>query len=157
ASPEGRYRVLFSGTPKVQEKTVLTPLGPITAKIAITEDWSRTARMVMYADYPAQLVQFGNRDAMLDGACQGMVTEARLNALSQVTIALHGHPGREVNFESQPGRPGPKIAGRARIYLVGNRLYQVFVAGRTGQLAPETVDGFLNSFALLDQGPGTAG
>jgi hypothetical protein len=157
ASPEGKYRVLFSGSPKLQDKTVPTALGPITARIAITEDWSRTARMVMYADYPAHLVQIDNRDAMLEAACQGMANESKLTALSKVTIALNGHPGREVSFESQPGRPGPKIAGRARIYLVGNRLYQVFIAGRSGQLEPETIQGFFDSFALLDQGPGMGG
>ena len=113
--------------------------------------------MVMYADYPPHLIHAGNRDGGLDGACQGMVSEAQLVTLSKVPITLNGHPGREVTFDSQPGRPGGKVVGRARLYLVGNRLYQVLIAGPDGRVSPETIDSYLNSFALLDQGPGPAG
>jgi hypothetical protein len=152
-SPDGRYRVQFTGKPKLQEQTVPTVLGPITAKIASTEDWSGTLRRVMYADYPAHPIRFGNKDAILDGACQGMATEGQLLISNKLTIAINGHPGRDVRFESQPVRSGAKISGRARVYLVGNRLYQVFIAGRSDRMESESMEEFLNSFALLDQGP----
>ncbi len=155
-SPEGRYRVQFTGKPKLQEQTVPTVLGPITAKIASTEDWSGTLRRVMYADYPPHPIQFGNKDAILDNSCQGMATEAQLVILNKLTISINGYPGRDVSFESQPVRSGAKIMGRARVYLVGNRLYQVFVAGRSDRMEPESMAEFLNSFELLDQGPGPA-
>ncbi len=156
-SQDGRYRVQFTGKPTIQEKTVQTPVGPVITRIAISEDWSRTARMVMYADYPPHLIHAGNRDGGLDGACQGMVSEAQLVTLSKVPITLNGHPGREVTFDSQPGRPGGKVVGRARLYLVGNRLYQVLIAGPDGRVPPETIESYFNSFSLLDQGPGPAG
>jgi hypothetical protein len=155
-STEGRYRVQFAGTPKHQEKIVPTPVGPVTAKFAIGEEWSGTGRSVMYVDYPPNLFGPGSVNAGLEGACQGMIAEGQLTALSKKTISLNGHPGREVSFDSQPGRPGPKLHGRARLYLVGNRLYQVLIAGRSGVIQSETIDGFLNSFSLLDQGPRAA-
>lgn len=111
-SPEGRYRVQFTGKPKLQEQTVPTVLGPITAKIASTEDWSGTLRRVMYADYPPHPIQFGNKDAILDNSCQGMATEAQLVILNKLTISINGYPGRDVSFESQPVRSGAKIMGR---------------------------------------------
>ena len=152
-SPEGRFRAHFPGKPKLSEQTVPTPVGPIVLKIASTADWSRTERLVSYADYPVGLIHLGNKDPMLDDACQGMATEARLVILSKMPITIDGHPGREVSFESQPGHPAGKISGRARVYLVGARLYQALIAGPTGRTTPETLDGFLNSFELVDQGP----
>jgi hypothetical protein len=62
-----------------------------------------------------------------------------------------------VRFESSPVRPGAKLAGRARIYLVGNRVYQVFIAGKASVIQPDTIDSFFNSFGLQDQGPGPPG
>ena len=155
-SPEGRYRVQFPGKPKITEQTVPTPVGPIITKVASTKDWSRTERMVMYADFPGGLIHTGNKDRMLDGACQGMATEANLVILSKTPIAMNGHPGREVSFETQEGHRAGKMTGRARIYLVGDRLYQVFIAGPTGRITPETMESFLDSFELLDQGPDRA-
>ena len=49
--------------------------------------------------------------------------------------------------------PLGKVSGRARFYLVGGRLYHIGIAGPTGGSRPESIDQFLNSFALLDQGP----
>jgi hypothetical protein len=155
-STEGRYRVQFAGQPKHQEKIVPTPVGPVTAKFAISDERSGTGRVVMYVDYPPNLFGPGSVNAGLEGACQGMIAEGQLTALSKKTVSLNGYPGREVSFDSQPGRPGPKMQGRARLYLVGNRLYQILIAGRTGVIQSETIDGFLNSFSLLDHGPGPA-
>jgi hypothetical protein len=152
-SPEGRFRAQYPGKPKLTQQTVPTQIGPIVLKIASTSDWSGTERFVSYADYPGGFIHPGNRDPMLDGACQGMATEARLVILSKMPISINGHPGREVSFEAQPGHPAGKISGRARVFVVGVRLYQVFIAGPTGRVTPETIDRFLNSFALLDQGP----
>ena len=75
-SPEGKFRDLFPGRPNLSEQTVSTPIGPIVLKIASSSDWSRTERFVSYADYPVGLIHTGNRDSMLDDACQGMATEA---------------------------------------------------------------------------------
>ena len=115
SSPEGRFRVQFPGKPKLKEQTVPTQVGPIVLKIASTADWSRTERFVSYADYPVGLIHSGNRDPMLDGACQGMATEARLVILSKMAITINGHPGREVSFEAQPGHPAGTISGRAHL------------------------------------------
>jgi hypothetical protein len=152
-SPEGRYRVQFTGKAKLEEQTVPTVLGPITARIASTEDWS-TLRRVMYADYPEDTVRFGNKDAILDGSCRGMATEGQLVVSNKLPISIDGHPGRDVSFESQPVGSRAKIIGRARVYLVGNRLYQVFIAGRSDRMEPQLMQEFLDSFALLDPGPG---
>jgi hypothetical protein len=153
-SPEGRYRIQFPGKPRLSEQPpVMTPVGPVVEKNATTEDWSHTLRFVSYADYPGGLIHAGNKDSLLDDACQGWAADKQLTILSKGSISVNGHPGREVNFEARPGSPAGKISGRARFYLVGGRLYHVGIASPSGRLTPESIDQFLSSFALLDQGP----
>ncbi len=153
-SPEGRYRVQFPGKPKITDQTVPTHVGPIINKVAATKDWSQTERTVAYADFPGGLIHLGNKDRMLDGACQGLATESNLIIQGKMPIMKNGHPGREVSFETQEGHPAGKLTGRARIYLIGARLYQIFIAGPRGRITTETMDSYLDSFELLDQGPG---
>lgn len=153
-SLDGRYRVMLSGSPKIQEQTIATAVGPVVQKIAVTEDWSGTARVVLYADFPAALVHLGNRDAILEGACQGWATTAQMLIQSKTPFSISGHSGRDITFESLPGSKIGNATGRTRVFLVGNRLYQVIIAGPKGRLDAATMDSFLNSFALLDQGPG---
>src|SRR5262249_1831184 len=42
---------------------------------------------------------------------------------------------------------------RARMYLVGSRLYQVFMAGPTSRIKAEEIETFFNSFELLEGSP----
>jgi hypothetical protein len=153
-SVEGRYRVMMPGTPKVEVKTIPTAVGPVVARIAVTEDWSRNARMVMYADYPPAMVHPGNQNAILDNFCQGWAPGAQMSILSKGPTSTSGHPGREMSFESVPNSKFGHLAGKTRVYIVGARLYQVFIAGPHGRLSADSMDGFLNSFALLEDGPG---
>ncbi len=153
-SVEGKYRVMMSGTPKVEVRTIPTAVGPVVTKITGAEDWSGTARMVMYADYPPALVHAGNQNVILDNFCQGWAPGAQMSILSKAPVSISGHPGREMNFESIPNSKFGKLSGRTRVYIVGARLYQVFIAGPQGRLSADTMDGFLNSFALLEGGPG---
>jgi hypothetical protein len=161
-SPEGRYRARFPGEPKIQDQMFPTPVGPVPTKIAMSVDWSGSARMVMYADYPAAMVHAGNQDAVLEGFCQGWAPGAQVTIVTKVPVSVQGHPGREINFESLAGSKAGKAKGRTRVFLVGHRLYQVLIAGPPGRMTPDAMAGFLDSFVLLDQpaqpaGPNLAG
>jgi hypothetical protein len=111
-------------------------------------DGDQTTRAVLYNDYPMQIAQFGDPDAMLDGAVRGM-TSTNWSVQSQTAIKLDGHPGREVSFEVNSPTAPEKGTGKARMYLVGNRLYQTIVVGRSSKVTQEEFDKFLESFALL--------
>ncbi len=150
-SPEGQFRVEFPRKPTLREEPVQMPRGRTVEKIASLVDRSRTERYVSYIDLPAGPPR--NQNARLDGACRKMATQSQLVIRSKMPIAINGHPGREISFEGQPGNPAGTITGRGRIYLVGARLYEVYILGPTGSVTPETIDGFLNSFTLLDQAP----
>lgn len=150
-SPDGRYRARFPGTPKIQHQMVPTPAGPVTAAMAISEEGSRSLRMVMYADYPATLVNDGNKGAILDGFCGGWSQKIKATVRSQAPTAIAGHPGRELRFEM----PDVKGRGRTRVYLVGRRIYQVMILGT--DVSDGTMQGFLDSFALLGGTPPPTG
>ncbi len=151
-SPEGRYRVQFPGQPRlVEQPPIKTPWGPVVEKFAATETY-QTIRFVSYSDYPGGLIHPGNAGSMLDDACQGWAAEKQLTILRKGPISVNGHSGRELNFEARPGSPMGKVSGRTRFFLVRGRLYHVGVIGPSGKVTPESIDGFLNSFALLEPG-----
>ena len=153
-SNEGRFRVLFPGKPKLSEQPpVITPVGPIIEKNTISEDWSRVVRFVSYADYPGGIINPGMYELLLDESCKGWANEKHLTILNQQPISLNGHPGREVNFESGAGSTTGKFSGRARFYLVAGRLYHIGIVAPAGRLNSNSIEQYLESFALLGGGP----
>ncbi len=136
ARPAGNTRRRRGDTASSSRASRRSPIRPCRRTWARSSTRSRpprtgrgTERMVMYADFPFGLIHTANKDRMLDGACQGLATESNLVILSKTPIAMNGHPGREMNFETQEGHQAGKMTGRARIYLIGARMYQVFIAG----------------------------
>ncbi len=153
-SLDGRYRVILSGTPKVEVRTFPTAVGPMVSKITSAKDLSETARLIMYVDYPPPLLNIGNREAFLDNYCLGWAHRTRVSVLSKAPIEIAGHSGRDLTFDSLPNSQFGKVSGRAWFFVVGARLYVVTIMAPPGRLDAATIDSFFNSFALLDQGPG---
>ena len=93
-SPEGRFRVQFPGKPRLSEQPpIMTPVGPVVEKNAISEDWSHTVRFVSYADYPGGLIHPGNKDTILDGACQAWANRKAVY-----------HPEQGIGLRERPPR-----------------------------------------------------
>jgi hypothetical protein len=157
SSPEGRFRVQFPGKAGLKEEVIPTPTGPIISKIAAMKDWSRIERAVISIDFPGRFLNRALMERKLDSVCQSWADDNNMNISGKSPIQLNGHPGRELVFESRPGHEAGKLTGRARFYMVGTHLYEVIIAGPAGRLTSEKIDGFLDSFALLDQGPGPIG
>ena len=108
----------------------------------------------MYADYPPHLIHAGNRDRGARWRLSGHGLGGPARDPEQGPDHAQRPSGAGSDLRLPAGRPGGKVVGRARLYLVGNRLYQVLIAGPDGRVSPETIESYLNSFALLDQGPG---
>ena len=62
---------------------------------------------------------------------------------SEEKVSLDGNPGR--SFSADAGANGRL---KARIYLVKNRLYQVFVGGSQDKVSDADAQKFLDSFKL---------
>ncbi len=152
-SAAGKYSVMLPGRPTEKDENVATPIGPITAHTAIAEDGRRVGYGVVFADYPPNLVQSGNVDAILEGACNGKVAAISGQITDKRTIAVDGHPGRRIRFNA---RVPEEANGISKIFLVNNRLYDVFVVGTPATLDATAADAFLDSFKLNDGIPAAA-
>ncbi len=121
----GNYRILTVGSTKNSQQEVPSPAGELKLFVMENVDANKTTRTVIYTDYPDKLMQSKGPEAMLEGGVRGM--GGQWNIESQKPILLDGHPGREVQFSVSGAKGSEKGAGRARLYLVGNRLYQVII------------------------------
>lgn len=161
-APEGGFRILMRADPLVERREVETPIGKITGHWYSTEQ-RNSVFGVGYADYPVQFVSNAPprelftlaRESWLkriDGKLQGDGTEIRLD----------GHPGME--FIASGKFNGRDAYLRGRLYLVGNRLFQVVVFGDKATLPLSDINQFMGSFKLtpthgvntvnIDVGPG---
>lgn len=144
SSSEGAFSILMPGTPTEQTKTVNTAVGPIDAYFFLLER-KDIAYMVGYSDYPDTVVQKTNPDAILEGARNGAVANVQGKLLNELIISLNGYPGRELKIEPAGGKGTIK----AKIFIVGNRLYQVMVVTPKEKAFSKNVRRFLDSFKFL--------
>lgn len=144
-SATGKFTAEFPGSPKEQSQAMPTPLGTITAYIVGYESRS-AAYMVMYADYPQSHVQSTSADEILDGACDGAASNINGRVISKTPITIGNHPGRELRVSAT--HEGKQVEVRNRVYLVGNRLYQVLVTSAPGGTQDSTANRFVDSFKL---------
>jgi len=104
------------------------------------------AWLVGYSDYPEALVEASDPATMLAGARDGAVSNVNGQLVSDAEITLNGYPGRE--FSASVTQNGQEIVLRQRVYMVGNRLYQVVVIAPKGEENSTEVEDFFQSFRL---------
>jgi hypothetical protein len=143
-SDAARFAASFPGKPTESTKTANTAVGSIEMKMYGVSQ-RQTAFSVAVADYPPDQVKQLGPVTILDGARDGAVATTQGKLLSELIIDMAGNPGREVKI----GIAGGKATVRAKILLVGNRLYQIIaVTPMEDSYAPQ-VRRFLDSFRLL--------
>lgn len=161
-SREGRFKAKFFG--KVQELT--EKRGGLDVKMYATEK-PDGAYAVVVLDLPFlagqtdEAVQ-GLLDAMRDGMVQSL--GAKLQDSKRVTLDKK-HPGREfsVTFEKPKAGTGEAFSVtlnlpedgvlRARVYLVGDRVYTILAAGKKDFPTSREADAFFESFQLTEAPP----
>jgi hypothetical protein len=150
STPDGGFRILMRGDPRIEKRDVDTPIGKITGNWYATE-LQESVFGVGYSDYPTQIVS--------GMAPQEMFTTVRESWVKRINGKLQGdgtdirlekaHPGME--FIARGQLKGHDVYLRGRLYLVGNRLYQVIVFGRRDTLPLSDVNTYLDSFKLVPQ------
>ncbi len=129
ADERGNFRALVAGKPQYSKQTLLSPAGQLTMATMESVDREEIRRIVVYTDFPDPIVDSSDPSALLDRGIGGMSGKGQWSVLSQAPITLDNHPGREVRFAiNSPGAP-EKGVGKARIFLIGNRLYQAIIVG----------------------------
>jgi hypothetical protein len=104
---------------------------------------------VTFTDFPAGVADGALVDAMLDNAVRSMGSAPGWEIRNQERIVLDGkHPGRDVTFEIRSPDVPEAGRGRARLYVIGPRLYQVIAVGPRSKVTEEELLAFQNSFEL---------
>jgi len=147
-SSGGRFTILAPGSFEEDSQSVPTAAGDIELHL-FTLDRGSEGYFVGYFDMPPELLAFSDANALLDGAIQGAFGNVGGNVDSQQFISLDGFPGIEAagsfTFSGQRG------SMKARAYVVGERVFQVYVASRGSVSELEEVDRFLDSFRPTSQ------
>jgi hypothetical protein len=100
--------------------------------------------MVGYNQRTESLESTGQK--LLDRLRDSVLAGGKAKLLSETQISLEGHPGRELKVEFPDG------IAIARLYVVGNRIYQVIASLETNKKDQEpNAIKILDSFKLLSQ------
>lgn len=137
-----KFKVQFGAVPTVSERTVggmrsvaYTVEGPQGDRsVTVTE-------LPVQGDEPPEFVPWA-----LDSFKNDLIRAARGKEEASASHVLAGkYPGREFSAHVSQGSEGKM---RARIWVVGAKLYQVMVIGTEGYVNSDETTTFLNSFQL---------
>ena len=150
-SMEGRFTVVFPGSPKVSDETVSLP--PFRAVIHKTQLTSLAEYGVIYRDYPKSITDRTPPDVLLDEGAKGGVADVNSQLLSINPITVNGYAGRFMKERMPNG-----AIMQAKMVVVGQRLYQVAITTpREDGASPETLsfynsitEKFLDSFEIIN-------
>jgi hypothetical protein len=146
-SKEGKFSVALPGKPAEQTTKVPSDLGQLEVHLFVV-DLKDKAYLVSYSDYPKGSVGDKSEkiEKVLDGVVNGNAKGVKGKLLSQekITIGKKKYAGREVQIEM----PDKKGLYRARVFLVGDRLYQAIALGPTEFAKGKDVDAFLDSLVI---------
>ena len=141
ASEAGAFSVAMPAPPTAQTERVETAFGVVVVD-ALAVAFGDMFYAVAWADYPPETRRV-RPTRVLDDIRDRARARSHGRVLAERPIRLGGYPGREVEIESHPV-PDVTMVSRARLILVGTRLYQVIAAGPVR----EGASAFLDSFRL---------
>ena len=139
-NPSDGFSVSFPADPQIQKQNVPTDAGGFELRTYLATPGS-AALYVGVCKY-GSAVAGRDPEAVLNGAKNGALNNAKAHIITEAKIALGVHSGLEFEAESD------NMHFSARIYLVGTTLYQVLTAAPlTDRYAGSTR--FLDSFQLI--------
>lgn len=143
SSSEGRLEVQLPGRPQyIPTDVAVAGGGTIKLHQYAVEVGNSLAFITSYADYPVSIVAGARGDEVLRRVQTASVGQRKL--VGDGVIDIDGNAGRFYVAEGADG-----LVLQARIYLVGNRLYQnIVVSDLRSRGAPE-IRQFFDSFRLL--------
>jgi hypothetical protein len=142
-SKEGNFTILFPGTPKPEQKTITSTVGPVLMNL-FTVDKGATAYIVNYIDYPADRVAQADPKKILAEAVAGQLKTLKAKASVDKQITVDGNPGRDVIFAG-----AKNFSGRCKLLLVKNRLYAALALTQNNAAPASDFAKYVDSFALL--------
>jgi len=139
---EGRFRVVFPSAPKQRIVPIVTKHGKLNVHL-FTVQKSGSEYVISYSDLPAGNLKKVDVEDVLDFAQDGAKREMKAEVSGAHPIGDDKLPGREFVLDMPD-----KVRAKVRLYVVGNRLYQVMVIGTPEFIAGATTKAFLDSLQV---------
>jgi hypothetical protein len=145
-SKDGKFSVALPGKPT--EKMNKVKVGDAEATLyvfSIDQKEPKCGYVITYLDYPKGTVG-AEKEKFVAGVVERNVANLKGKVASNeaVTLGKQKHPGRDVRVELAD----KKQLYRARVFLVGDRVYQVVVLGAEEFVKGKEVDDYLASFKV---------
>ena len=143
-SEGGRYQIAFPDDPQKESRAVTTDVGELTMNVASLEDANGVGYLVSYTDYPTALIEVSDKRELLEEGKNEAVRNLKLDSIERV---------EEINLGFDPGIDfmgfGNNYFVQYRVYIVGNRLYQLAVMKEGEYSSAEQTESFFGSFELM--------
>ena len=139
-SKEGAFSVVLPEPPKEKSEDMNSNSGPTTLHtFTVERNEGQSFFMVGYSDYQNKL----DVEESLTGVINGQVDSLKGKITSDTAVTLDGHPGRLVTIESA------EAVFYSKIYVAGNRLYQVMFANAKSVKTAADLNESFESFRIL--------
>jgi hypothetical protein len=140
-SKEGRFSVSLPGKPMEKTEQVAAPGGKKKELRTFTlASASDQIYHLNYHDYPKDVIQEDkNKEAAFDALRKAL--GGKVLSEKKITVGKSKAPGRELLIEL-----ATKNLYRARVFFIGNRLFQVVAMGSEEFARGKKADRFLDSF-----------
>jgi hypothetical protein len=141
SSEEGRFKVLMPGEPKAYQLDTESDFGK--GKLNMFRVMAgETGYVANYSDFP-EAIKKQPLKQVFDSSRDGAIANLSGKLATEKDIKLGDHPGRETLIDVSG-----KAMFRAKVYLVGRRMYQVVMVGSKEAVSSKDAEKFFDSFKL---------
>ena len=152
SSQDGGFRVLMPGTPTQEKRTTKTNFGSLPVNVFSVIRENEAGYLVSYLDFPRDIALNSRElNQSLSAIATGFAQGSGGKLVSQRNIRLGNFPGREIRLQFEQG-----VIGRGRLYLINKRMYVVMAITNKERYLTKSIEGFLNSFQLVNNSTATA-
>jgi hypothetical protein len=152
SSQDGGFRVLMPGTPTQEKRTTKTNFGSLPVNVFSVIRENEAGYLVSYLDFPRDIALNSRElNQSLSAIASGFAQGSGGKLVSQRNIRLGNFPGREIRLQFEQG-----VIGRGRLYLINKRMYVVMAITNKERYLTKSIEGFLNSFQLVNNSTATA-
>ncbi len=141
--PGGNFTIQFPGEPEQNTQEVATAFGNVEMKMLMysVEDFYCAVAFADLLQLPRTKTEV---DSFFNNAIKGMVHKANGQLVFKQPITYDNYPGREIKLLVMNGT----AILRGRLFLAGNRLYQLIAITKSGNNKTEMIEKFWDSFTI---------